>query len=90
VRSVAIALLVACGSHATGSEPFSCGDLTCDASTQYCSIVGSTHPGGSATYACVVADGGVPSCGSDAVSSPGMCGCYASPTGEITVMACPP
>jgi hypothetical protein len=92
-RLCTLVLLAACGTHAAMSsspEPFACGTLTCDASTQYCSVVESTHPGGMPTYACVAADGGVPSCGSSSVSSPDMCGCYASPTGEITITSCPP
>jgi hypothetical protein len=47
-------------------------------------------PGGSATYTCVAADGGVPACGSSTVSSPGMCGCYVSGSGAVTLTSCPP
>ncbi|HEY1814484.1 MAG TPA: hypothetical protein VGG74_19160 [Kofleriaceae bacterium] len=90
MRVLVVLLLAACATHETGSVTFSCGDVSCDASTQYCSIVEPSLPNGSASYTCVAADGGVPSCGSSTASSPGMCGCYVSGSGAITITSCPP
>jgi hypothetical protein len=77
------------GDAATGG--FSCGPTTCDAATQICSIVNGHLPDQAATYECVLSEGGPPSCpGAPGASSPGACGCYESPAGEVTSTLCPP
>jgi hypothetical protein len=68
----------------------SCGTLTCDPRTEYCSIEYSPIQGPT-SYACVTPEGGMPSCGGmPTASSPGACGCYESPNGEVTIALCPP
>jgi hypothetical protein len=95
MRPVLLGLVFALGcshdSTMVEQQPFSCGSLTCDTATQSCSIVMPPLPNGQPSYACVTADGGVPSCdGKSIATGPGMCGCYVSPTGAVTDTACPP
>lgn len=70
---------------------FSCGPMTCDSATEICSIVNGHLPSQAATYECVLSEGGPPSCsGAPSAVSPGSCGCYESPAGEVTSTLCPP
>jgi len=85
--------------HDAGSETgdaggppgfFACGEpgnyIYCNPTSQYCLLVRSSH---SRDYSCQLADGGAPTCAGDPpASAPYECGCYAGPSGEITITVC--
>lgn len=92
MRQLLLVLALGC-SHDSPmvAQPFSCGPMTCETATQSCTIAMSSLPNGQPSYACMTADGGVPSCdGKSIASGPGACGCYVSPTGAVTETECPP
>jgi hypothetical protein len=79
------------GTTVTSGHTFACGSLMCNSATETCSIVNGHLPGQAATYACDASDGGAPSCGgASSATAAGQCGCYESPTGEVTSTECPP
>jgi hypothetical protein len=93
-------LVLGCGSSSGGSSggggtghAFACGSTTCNSATQYCSIVtgGAVVDGGTNTSAgCASFDGGKGCPGGSSATSPGQCGCYESPSGEVTITECVP
>jgi hypothetical protein len=81
------------GSGNAESQRFACGPhKTCSSATQFCSAyIGPLGDPGSHT--CVGSDQGVPpTCENQEfgppVMSPGQCGCYQSPTGDVTITYC--
>src|SRR5262245_58322908 len=82
-----------CGGGGTSSSghTFACGDLMCNSATETCSIINGNLPGEAPSYTCKASDGGPPSCGGmNSATAPGQCGCYESPSGEVTTALCPP
>jgi len=69
--------------------------MTCNSGTQYCNlVVGGAHLPDASTQpnaTCIDFDGGkgCPGGGFMAADA-GECGCYESPTGEVTVTECAP
>ncbi len=79
-----------------GGHAFACGTMTCNSTTQYCSVVEYGHAilpdggqGSSQVSTCTTVDGG-PSCSGSSSAVAGGCGCYESPTGEVTITECTP
>ncbi len=78
-----------------GAVPFACDTMSCDPTTQYCEIDHSPLPDGGSTGQCKPLTAGCAcSCACvgmmSTAGSPGACGCYESPSGQITVGFCPP
>jgi hypothetical protein len=88
----------ACGlDSGAGGHAFACGTATCNSAAQYCSIVIYGHAilpdggqGSSQTTTCGAFDGGASCPGGSGAMSAGACGCYESPTGEVTITECTP
>jgi hypothetical protein len=97
-----VAWLTACGSSSAGSadagtgagHSFACGSSQCNSATQYCSIVTggvvSLEGGTNTSSTCASLDGGKGCPGGSTATSPGQCGCYESPSGQVTNTECVP
>jgi hypothetical protein len=81
------------GGSSGGGHSFACGSTTCNSATQYCfAVVGGAVPidgGPSGSAECETQDGGQ-ACTGGSATGPGQCGCYESPSGEITITECVP
>jgi hypothetical protein len=85
------------GQDATGQDAapsdagsFACGPDTCSGATQYCLIQNRPHSDAGPAYSCEAADGALSCSGMSMANAPGDCGCYESPSGQITITTCPP